>query len=56
MGHIYIIEESGVFIMSETIRKHFIFRGEVQGVGFRYRAYYEANRSEERRVGKECRL
>ncbi|MCI9416719.1 MAG: acylphosphatase [Eubacterium sp.] len=31
-------------MMSETIRKHFIFRGEVQGVGFRYRAYYEANR------------
>ncbi len=26
----------------EIIRKHFIFYGSVQGVGFRYRAYYAA--------------
>lgn len=26
----------------EIIRKHFIFTGSVQGVGFRYRAYYAA--------------
>ncbi len=25
------------------IRKHFIFTGRVQGVGFRYKAYYIAN-------------
>ena len=28
--------------MIMTIRKHIIFRGDVQGVGFRYRAYYAA--------------
>lgn len=27
----------------EKIRKHFIFYGAVQGVGFRYRAYHAAN-------------
>ena len=27
----------------EKIRRHFIFHGEVQGVGFRYRAYHAAN-------------
>ncbi len=26
------------------IRRHFIFYGNVQGVGFRYRAYYEAGK------------
>ena len=26
----------------EKIRKHIIYRGYVQGVGFRYRAYYSA--------------
>lgn len=29
--------------MSGIIRKHIIFRGRVQGVGFRYRAKYAAN-------------
>jgi len=28
--------------MSETIRKHFVFCGTVQGVGFRYRAHKAA--------------
>lgn len=28
--------------MEEIIRKHVIFHGRVQGVGFRYRAYYAA--------------
>lgn len=28
--------------MNKIIRKHFIFYGRVQGVGFRYRAYYQA--------------
>ena len=28
--------------MKNIIRRHFIFRGNVQGVGFRYRAYFEA--------------
>ncbi len=28
----------------EKIRKHFIFYGRVQGVGFRYRAYHAATR------------
>jgi len=27
----------------EKIRRHMIFHGEVQGVGFRYRAYHAAN-------------
>lgn len=27
----------------KKIRKHFIFYGRVQGVGFRYQAYYAAN-------------
>lgn len=27
----------------EKIRRHIIFQGWVQGVGFRYRAYYAAN-------------
>ena len=27
------------------IRKHIVFRGEVQGVGFRYRARYAADRN-----------
>lgn len=32
--------------MSEAvIRKHFFFSGQVQGVGFRYRAYYAAQRA-----------
>ncbi len=26
----------------ETIRRHYVFYGSVQGVGFRYRAYYAA--------------
>lgn len=30
--------------MKNIIRRHFIFRGNVQGVGFRYRAYYEAEK------------
>ena len=30
--------------MDQTIRKHFIFRGRVQGVGFRYRAYSMATK------------
>ena len=30
--------------MKKIIRKHYIFYGNVQGVGFRYRAYYEASR------------
>lgn len=30
--------------MKNIIRRHFIFRGNVQGVGFRYRAYYEASK------------
>jgi len=29
--------------MGEIIRKHYIFHGDVQGVGFRYRAYHAAN-------------
>ncbi len=29
--------------MGENLRKHIIFYGRVQGVGFRYRAYYSAN-------------
>ena len=77
---------------TNIIRKHFFFKGRVQGVGFRYRAQNAASlysvtgwvknlydgsvemeaqgteedidkvvqtlqdRSEERRVGKECRL
>lgn len=28
--------------MGENLRKHIIFYGRVQGVGFRYRAYYSA--------------
>ncbi len=28
--------------MAETIRAHLIFKGYVQGVGFRYRAYHTA--------------
>lgn len=28
--------------MGENLRKHIIFCGRVQGVGFRYRAYYSA--------------
>jgi len=28
--------------MAEKIRKHFVFTGDVQGVGFRYRAQYAA--------------
>lgn len=30
--------------MEKIIRRHYIFRGNVQGVGFRYRAYYEAQK------------
>ena len=30
--------------MEREIRKHFIFYGRVQGVGFRYRAYYMAEK------------
>ncbi len=30
--------------MDQSIRKHFIFYGSVQGVGFRYRAFYQASR------------
>ena len=30
--------------MNKIIRRHYIFYGNVQGVGFRYRAYYEASR------------
>lgn len=30
--------------MKEIIRRHYIFSGRVQGVGFRYRAYHEASR------------
>ena len=54
--------------MADIIRKHIIFHGSVQGVGFRYYSEHKANqlrltgwvknlynRSEERRVGKECR-
>jgi len=29
--------------VSEIIRKHYIFHGDVQGVGFRYRAYHAAH-------------
>lgn len=29
----------------ERVRKHFLFYGEVQGVGFRYTAYHAAQRS-----------
>jgi len=29
--------------MSNIIRKHYIFHGDVQGVGFRYRAYHAAH-------------
>ncbi|MBQ7487087.1 MAG: acylphosphatase [Clostridia bacterium] len=28
--------------MEQKIRKHFVFSGDVQGVGFRYRAHYAA--------------
>lgn len=28
--------------MDQKMRRHFIFYGNVQGVGFRYRAYYQA--------------
>ncbi len=30
--------------MDETLRKHIIFHGRVQGVGFRYRSYYAAQK------------
>lgn len=30
--------------MEETLRRHIIFHGRVQGVGFRYRAYYAAQK------------
>ena len=30
--------------MEETLRKHIIFHGRVQGVGFRYRSYYAAQK------------
>jgi len=30
--------------MSEMIRKHILFYGRVQGVGFRYHATYKASR------------
>lgn len=30
--------------MSQIIRKHYRFYGDVQGVGFRYRAYYSAQK------------
>lgn len=30
--------------MEETIRRHIIFHGRVQGVGFRYRSYYAAQK------------
>lgn len=30
--------------MEETLRKHIIFYGRVQGVGFRYRSYYAAQK------------
>lgn len=30
--------------MDETIRRHIIFHGRVQGVGFRYRSYYAAQK------------
>jgi len=29
--------------MQNIIRKHYIFHGDVQGVGFRYRAYHAAH-------------
>jgi len=40
--HISIRNYLGVWIIEKILRKHFIFYGRVQGVGFRYRAYSAA--------------